>query len=177
MKNLFLHLAVVMIGMTGSVSAQGFDLMNMQPSNKLAVSSPYIVSNAGIEQYSPAATTVPYSVISGDTLFVTPEKTTSVADGGTMITASSLHQNYPNPFNNATVIRFSVNELSEVTITVFDMTGREVTTLVNGTKQNGTFSVGFSNTNISSGTYVYRMTARSITGKTTVESKKMIVMK
>lgn len=94
-----------------------------------------------------------------------------------MITASSLQQNYPNPFNNATVIRFSVNELSEVTITVYDMTGREVTTLVNGTKQNGTFSVGFSNTNISSGTYVYRMTARSITGKTTVESKKMIVMK
>ncbi len=94
-----------------------------------------------------------------------------------MPASSALQQNYPNPFNNSTVIRFSVGEMSDVSIKVYDMTGREITTLVNGTKQSGTFSVGFENTNISSGTYIYRMIARNGSGKTTVETKKMIVMK
>lgn len=177
MKNFFLTLVALTIGTAADAAAQGFDLMNMQPSNKVAASSPYVITKAGIEQYRLASAATPYAVVSGDTLFVTPEKTTSVTDGGSMVTASSLQQNYPNPFNNATVIRFSLNEMSDVTITVFDMTGREVTTLVNGTKQSGTFSVGFSNSSIASGTYVYRMIARSNTGKTTVETKKMIVMK
>ncbi|MCK9407836.1 MAG: T9SS type A sorting domain-containing protein [Bacteriovoracaceae bacterium] len=178
MKNFFLNLATLIIAIATATYSQGFELMNMQASNKVATSSNFIVSKSGIEQYRSTSTTSPYAVVTGETLYVTSEqKTTSVADGGSMLASSTLQQNYPNPFNNATVIRFSLNEISDVTITVFDITGREVTTLVNGTKQSGTFSVGFSNNSIASGTYVYRMIARSNSGKTTVETKKMIVMK
>jgi hypothetical protein len=178
MKNFFLHLVALTVAVAAVSNGQGFDLMNMQPSNKVATSSNFVVSTNGIEQYRSNATSSPYAIVTGDTLYVGSEqKTTSVNDGGTMLAASTLQQNFPNPFNNATVIRFTLNEMSDVTITVFDVTGREVTTLVNGTKQSGTFSVGFSNNTIASGTYIYRMTARSASGNTTVETKKMIVMK
>lgn len=163
---------------TTLVSSQGFDLMNVQPSNKVAASAQFTITRNGIEQFRSTSTASPYAILSSETLYVAKEQSaTSVADGGIMPTSSTLQQNYPNPFNNSTVIRFSVEEMSDVSITVFDMTGREISTLVNGTKQTGTFSVGFSNTNIASGTYLYRMIARNSSGKTTVETKKMIVMK
>lgn len=90
---------------------------------------------------------------------------------------SALAQNYPNPFNNSTVIRYTINELSFVTITVYDITGKEIATMVNEQKNSGTYSVGFNNQNVASGTYVYRMVTNSSTGSTTVDTKKMIVMK
>jgi len=178
MKNLSLYFAIVTLAMTTVVYSQGFDLMNTQPSNKVAASSQFTVTKSGIEQFRATSTTTPYAVITGDTLFVAKEQNaTSVVSGGNMPSTSSLQQNYPNPFNNATVIRYSVRENSDVSIKVYDMTGREVTTLVNGTKQTGMFSIGFSNDNIASGTYIYRMIARDNSGKTTVESKKMVVLK
>lgn len=179
MKNFFLHFTALTIAMSLMGNAQGFDLMNMTAANKVAVSSNFIVSGSGIEQFRSTSTAAPFAVSTGDTLYVTSEqKTTGVADGGSMMTTTTLQQNYPNPFNNATVIRFTVNEMSDVTIAVYDITGREVTTLVQGTKPSGTFSVGFSNSTIASGTYIYRMTARGAgSGRTTVETKKMIVMK
>ncbi|MFA6455396.1 MAG: T9SS type A sorting domain-containing protein [Bacteroidota bacterium] len=178
MKNFFLYFAQVTFALTSAVYSQGFDLMNVQPSDKAAVSSHFTVTESGIEQYRATAITQPFAIVTGETLYVAKEQsTTSVSDGGAMVTSSTLQQNYPNPFNNSTVIRYSVNGMSDVTIKVFDITGREVTTLVNETKNSGTFSIGFSNDNISSGTYIYRMISRSNTGKTTVETKKMIVMK
>ncbi len=177
-KNLFLYLTQATIALSTLVFSQGFDLMNVQPSNKVAVSSQFTITKAGIEQFRSTSTTSPFAVITGDTLFVAKEQsTTSVTDGGSMPTTSALQQNFPNPFNSSTVIRYSVDEMSDVTIKVFDMTGREVSTLVNGTKQNGMFSVGFSNTNIASGTYIYRMITHKNSGKTTVETKKMVVLK
>jgi len=178
MKNFFLYFAQVIIALTTLANSQGFDLMNVQASNKVATSSQFTITKSGIEQFRPTSIQTPYAIITGETLFVAKEQnTTSVADGGTKTMTSTLQQNFPNPFNNSTVIRFSLNEMSDVTIQVFDITGREVSTLVNGTKQSGTFSVGFSNNNIASGTYIYRMTARNNSGKTTVDTKKMIVMK
>ncbi|MFA6467661.1 MAG: T9SS type A sorting domain-containing protein [Bacteroidota bacterium] len=178
MKNFFLYFAQVTFALTSIVYSQEFDLMNVQSSDKAAVSSHFTVTESGIEQYRATATATPFAIVTGETLFVAKEQTTtSVSDGGSMLTSSTLQQNYPNPFNNSTVIRYSVDEMSDVTIKVFDITGREVTTLVNETKNSGTFSIGFSNDNISSGTYIYRMISRSNTGKTTVETKKMIVMK
>ncbi len=178
MKNLFIYLIEAVILLTAAVRAQGFDLMNVQPSNKIAVSSQFTITRNGIEQFRSTSTAAPYAILNSDTLYVAKEQTaTSVADGGIMPTPSTLQQNYPNPFNNSTVIRYSLDEPSDVSIKVFDIAGREVTTLVNETKQTGTFSVGFSNSDIASGTYIYRMVAHSSSGKTTVETKKMIVMK
>ncbi len=69
----------------------------------------------------------------------------------------NLYQNYPNPFNPSTVIKFSVPNQSFVSLKVYDITGREVTTLINEEKSTGTYSVNFKADNLSSGMYIYRL--------------------
>jgi len=87
-----------------------------------------------------------------------------------------LSQNYPNPFNPSTRIRFSVAKPSFVTLKVYDLLGREVTTLVNGEKSVGSYEVTFNTSELtsklSSGIYIYRLTADKFT-----QTKKMILMK
>ena len=52
-----------------------------------------------------------------------------------------LEQNYPNPFNPETKVRFALPETGRVKVTVFDMTGRKVTTLVDGVRETGIHSL------------------------------------
>lgn len=73
----------------------------------------------------------------------------------------SLLQNYPNPFNPVTRIAYSVPTTSRVHVTVFDLLGREVATLVNGEKPAGSYSVDFNAANLPSGIYLYKLTAGS----------------
>ncbi|MBZ0200903.1 MAG: endonuclease [Ignavibacteriaceae bacterium] len=75
-----------------------------------------------------------------------------------------LSQNYPNPFNPSTNIAFSIPEASEVTIKIFDMLGREVTTLINGFYNAGEHRVTFDASSfggLSSGLYIYQLNAGS----------------
>ena len=71
----------------------------------------------------------------------------------------ALSQNYPNPFNPSTTISFSLNEEDRVRLEVFDLTGRLVTTLVDGTRPAGTHRVLFSAGGLSSGRYLYRLSS------------------
>jgi enediyne biosynthesis protein E4 len=84
----------------------------------------------------------------------------------------TLHQNYPNPFNPVTKIRFDISTASNVKVTVFDITGRVVVTLVNGYMQAGTFETDFDASKLSSGVYFYRLDTKSFT-----ETKKMVLIK
>lgn len=75
-----------------------------------------------------------------------------------------LHQNYPNPFNPVTNIRFTLPEAADVTLTVYDILGREVKTLVNERKAAGKHIVHWDGTDnsgqaVGSGVYYYRLTA------------------
>ncbi len=70
-----------------------------------------------------------------------------------------LSQNYPNPFNPSTKIDFSIAKESNVTIKVYDLTGKEVKTLVNEHKQAGNYSVEMNSNSLSSGVYFYRIQA------------------
>ena len=83
-----------------------------------------------------------------------------------------LNQNYPNPFNPTTRISCSLPEANFVTLKIYDMLGREVSTLVNEMKPAGTFEAEFDASKLSSGTYVYKLNAG---GYQTV--KKMILTK
>ena len=74
-----------------------------------------------------------------------------------------LFQNYPNPFNGSTIIEYSVTKRSNVHLAVYDILGREVATLVNEEKESGIYSVQFTNNNLSSGLYFYRMKAGNVT--------------
>jgi hypothetical protein len=71
----------------------------------------------------------------------------------------SLGQNFPNPFNPSTIIRYTISENSSVTLKVYDITGREVTTLMNGYLQAGSYEATFSSLNLSSGIYFYELVA------------------
>ena len=69
-------------------------------------------------------------------------------------TTFDMDQNYPNPFNPTTSIRYSVPERSRVTLTVTDMLGRTVATLVSGTIEQGVHVAEFDAANLTSGNYV-----------------------
>jgi len=71
----------------------------------------------------------------------------------------ALQQNYPNPFNPTTEIEFKVAKAGLTTLKVYDIVGREVSTLVNENMNPGTFKVRFDASHLSSGTYVYTLTS------------------
>lgn len=73
--------------------------------------------------------------------------------------AYSLSQNFPNPFNPSTSIRFTVPQESRVRLAVFDVLGREETTLVDGPMSAGTYTVTWDASQSASGMYFYRMQA------------------
>jgi uncharacterized protein YkwD len=83
-----------------------------------------------------------------------------------------LEQNYPNPFNPTTSLSYSIPSDGNVTFTIFDVLGNEVSKLENGYKSAGTYSYNFDASELSSGMYFY--TIRS--GKF-VQTKKMLLMK
>jgi photosystem II stability/assembly factor-like uncharacterized protein len=84
----------------------------------------------------------------------------------------NLHQNYPNPFNPSTNIKFEILKNENVTLSVYDMLGREISTLVNEKMQPGTYEVTFDGSNLPSGAYFYRLTSGNF-----VETKKMLMIK
>lgn len=74
-------------------------------------------------------------------------------------TEFALSHNYPNPFNPSTMISFQLPESSLVRLSVFDVQGREVARLVDGSLPAGTHAVQFSASNLPSGLYVYTLSA------------------
>jgi trimeric autotransporter adhesin len=69
----------------------------------------------------------------------------------------SLSQNYPNPFNPTTTIKYSLPKSGFTTLKVYDITGREVITLLNDYKEAGSYEIEFNAANLASGVYFYRL--------------------
>ena len=109
---------------------------------------------------------------------VTIEGTVSTNPGNEVVASEfELKNAYPNPFNPTTSIEYTVANAGDVTITVYDMLGREVRTLASGHHNSATYSVvwnGLANTNseVSSGVYFYKMTAGEF-----VKTNKIVFMK
>ncbi len=83
-----------------------------------------------------------------------------------------LSQNYPNPFNPVTKINFAIPKSGLVTIKIYDLLGKEVRTLVNETKNAGSYSVDFNGSELSSGIYFYKINVNNFT-----DIKKMTLIK
>ncbi|HEY5123078.1 MAG TPA: T9SS type A sorting domain-containing protein [Ignavibacteria bacterium] len=73
----------------------------------------------------------------------------------------SLNQNYPNPFNPVTKISYAIPVTGLVTLKVYDITGKEVASLVNEVKAAGNYIVDFNGANLSSGAYFYKLESGS----------------
>jgi len=84
----------------------------------------------------------------------------------------SLSQNYPNPFNPTTVIRYQLSVSGNTSLKVYDVTGREVQTLVNERLQPGTYEVTFDGSNLTSGVYFYQLASGDYK-----ETKKLLLLK
>jgi CubicO group peptidase (beta-lactamase class C family) len=83
-----------------------------------------------------------------------------------------LAQNYPNPFNPVTNIQFSIVNRQLTILKVYDVLGREVTTLVNEVKQPGTYTVQWEASKVANGVYFYRLEAGGF-----VDVKKIVLLK
>ncbi len=83
-----------------------------------------------------------------------------------------LKQNYPNPFNPATVIKYFIPKQTMVKIKIYDINGKKINELINSSQTAGNHEVTFNGTNLSSGTYFYKIEAGEFT-----ETKKMILIK
>jgi len=102
---------------------------------------------------------------------------TAVDDKEVIPTQFKLSQNYPNPFNPTTKITYALPQNAFVSIKIYDMLGREVKSLVNNETLAGNHSVDWNGENnlgykVSSGTYIYRITAGNF-----VAVKKMVLIK
>jgi hypothetical protein len=83
-----------------------------------------------------------------------------------------LSQNYPNPFNPTTKINFDLPVNSKVSLKIYDITGREISMLLNETKDAGFYSVSFNASGFPSGVYFYKLVTQNFS-----EIKRMILVK
>jgi len=118
-----------------------------------------------------------YNVMSDSGQFVLTRSVLGLHDQFSIPTEFALHQNYPNPFNPVTTLRYDLPENGYVNVTVYDMLGREIRTLVNSTQDAGFKSVIWDATNdygkpVSAGVYLYKIQAEEF-----VQTKKMVLLK
>ena len=83
-----------------------------------------------------------------------------------------LSQNYPNPFNPLTVINYQLPVNSFVTLKIYDVLGNEIKTVVNENQEAGTYKINFDGSSLTSGMYIYKLTANGFTS-----TKKMMLLK
>ncbi|TFH52863.1 MAG: T9SS type A sorting domain-containing protein [Candidatus Zixiibacteriota bacterium] len=83
-----------------------------------------------------------------------------------------MHTNFPNPFNPSTTIGYDLKEAADVRLTVFDLLGRQVATLVNAHQNAGRYSVNFEAGAMPSGVYFYRLETLEFS-----DMKKMMLLK
>ncbi len=96
----------------------------------------------------------------------------SVNDEQTLPKQYALEQNYPNPFNPTTKITYAIQSSANVSLTVYDLLGKQIATVVNKKQESGNYSVYFDASNVPSGVYYYELRAGNF-----IETKKMIVLK
>ena len=118
-----------------------------------------------------------YNVMSDSGQFVLTRSVLGLNDQFSIPTEFALRQNYPNPFNPVTTLRYDIPENSHVTITIYDMLGRNIKKLINQTQDAGYKSVIWNATNdygkpVSAGIYLYQIHAGEY-----MQTKKMVLLK
>jgi hypothetical protein len=89
----------------------------------------------------------------------------------------ALRQNYPNPFNPTTNISYDLPNASRVTLSIYNVLGQQVATIVNKNQTAGTYTASFNAGNYASGVYFYRLTAVSGGASVFTDVKKLVLVK
>lgn len=185
-SNLVTKAILALFFVFASSSSQTFDLLSAKSTDKVAQSKFFeIDSNKVVNEYNLYAFNSPVLRIYDSVFEVAGIQATLSAVSSTIVNTPkdfSLDQNYPNPFNPSTTIRFNVGKRAKVSVVLFDVTGKEVTTLVNDSKEAGSYNVRWNGTSgkgasVASGTYFCRLLATVDDGSTTMETKKMALIK
>jgi hypothetical protein len=135
---------------------------------ELVTSAPSFINSFGTDQLNEL-----YTLCSDGNIYKLRATVIGInGDPGIIPERYLLEQNYPNPFNPVTVIKYTIPVEGYVNIMVFDAAGREISTLVNETKNAGNYSVTWNAADFPSGIYFYRMTVNTIS----IE-KKMVLIK
>jgi hypothetical protein len=114
-------------------------------------------------------------VFSASTFFTTGTKVSVGREGNEIPTVFALMQNYPNPFNPTTTIRYDVPTTAFVNVTIYDVLGRQVATLVNEVQSPSAYMVQWNASSLSSGMYILRIRARSNDGQINFTSVKKLL--
>jgi len=88
----------------------------------------------------------------------------------------TLYQNYPNPFNPTTVISYQLSAFSQVELSIFNLLGQKIKTLVSEKQPSGTYKVEWDASGFTSGIYIYKLKAKGQEQKT-VSTKRMVLIK
>ncbi len=160
----------------GLTDDNGFYSISGLPSEQVTLSADL----QGFQATQKIVTVVPGNfATSGVDIVLSPAVVSSVVGPDGIANKFALEQNYPNPFNPATVINYTVggvggqgSGVSDVSLVVYDILGREVATLVNEKKAAGSYVARFDGRGLATGVYVYRLTAGPL-----VQSKKMLLLK
>jgi hypothetical protein len=115
-----------------------------------------------------------------DNLEIQANLTSVRSEQATLPATFALSQNYPNPFNPSTTIRYDVPVESKVTLTIYDMLGRKVQTLVDRQLKPGVYSAIWDASSLASGAYFYRMDAQDLrpgSSQRFNETKRLVVLK
>jgi photosystem II stability/assembly factor-like uncharacterized protein len=100
---------------------------------------------------------------------------TTTIHGDNLPAAAFLEQNYPNPFNPATTLEFSLSQRSAVRITLHDVPGRLVATLVDDVREPGVYRIAVDGSRLSSGVYFCRLVATPAAGNPYSLTRKMVL--
>ena len=129
-----------------------------------------IVVGGRIYVYGGARTTHPN--IGTSAIYEFETKVVPVEPASLPVHSYLLSQNYPNPFNPSTTIKYELPRASQVTLTVYDVLGRQVSALVNERMDAGVHEVRFDGASLASGVYFYRLQAGDF-----VQAKKLVILK
>ncbi|HMS32912.1 MAG TPA: T9SS type A sorting domain-containing protein [Ignavibacteria bacterium] len=113
-----------------------------------------------------------YTGTNGSGVFKSINTITNISQNGLPVKKIEELQNYPNPFNPVTLIHYSLSESNYVNLKVFDVSGKQVSALVDRKQEPGSYDIEFAGGNLPGGVYFYSLVTGSY-----IQTKKMILIK